>query len=548
MDQQTGSPMDADQIGLFAGQNNRTLEALLPEYLRGQRWFSAKARDIARVRIAGDIPFATGAAGAPQARLTFIEVQYVEGDPQTFVLPLAFAAGEDAARLQQRAPQAIVAPTVDAGGARGVLYDASWDESFERALFDAIQEGRRFGDARLAIHASATSVFDQIAAASDAPLTPRLVGAEQSNTSIIYGQQFILKLFRRLEPGISPDLEIGRFLTERGFTHTPPLAGALERVEPQREPQTLAILQSFVPNRGDAWSYTLAELEDFYDRAQTRPVAPEMPTGVHLLDHAGQQIPAPMRQALGPYLDSARMLGRRTAEMHLTLASGTQNPAFAPVPFDVAYQRALFDAIQRLAADAFQLLRGRLPALPDTTHSTAEAVLAVEAALPGHFQSLLDREIHTLRTRVHGDYHLGQVLYTGRDFVIIDFEGEPLRSLEERRQKQSPLKDVAGMLRSFHYAAYAALFNRPAEPDASTAALLEKWAGAWHQWISAAFLGEYLDVAAQGDFLPRSRDNLRVLLDAYLLEKAIYELIYELNNRPDWLRIPLQGVRQLTSE
>jgi maltose alpha-D-glucosyltransferase/alpha-amylase len=233
--------------------------------------------------------------------------------------------------------------------------------------------------------------------------------------------------------------------------------------------------------------------------------------------------------------------------MHLALASDAQDPAFAPVPFVAAYQRALYDAIQRLAADAFQLLRGRLPALPDTTRSAAEAVIALEAALPGHFRPLLDSEIHTLRTRVHGDYHLGQVLYTGRDFVIIDFEGEPLRSLEERRQKQSPLKDVAGMLRSFHYAAYAALFNRPAA-DPAGATVMEQWADGWHQWISAAFLAEYLRVAEQGSFLPNSRDNLQVLLDAYLLEKAIYELIYELNNRPDWLRIPLQGVSQLTSE
>jgi trehalose synthase-fused probable maltokinase len=547
MDQQTGSPMDADQAGIFAGQNKMTLEALLPDYLRGQRWFSAKARDIARVRIVGEIPFSTGAAGTPQGHVTFIEVEYAQGEPQTFVLPLAFASGEAAARLQQRTPQATLAPMVGAAGEAGVLYDATWDESFQRALLDAIKEGRHFGDARLAIHASATPVFDQVAATGEAPLTPRLVGAEQSNTSIIYGQELILKLFRRLEQGISPDLEIGRFLTERGFPHTPPLAGALERVEPQREPQTLAILQGFVPNRGDAWSYTLEELEGFYDRAQTRPVAPEMPVGKQLLDQAGHEIPLPMREVLGPYLDSARLLGRSTAEMHLALASGAQDPAFAPVPFAAADQRALYDAIQRLAADAFQLLRGRLLALPDTTRSAAEAVIALEAALPEHFQPLLDREIHTLRTRVHGDYHLGQVLYTGRDFVIIDFEGEPLRSLEERRQKQSPLKDVAGMLRSFHYAAYAALFNRPGNDDLAGATVMEQWADAWHQWISAAFLADYLRVAEQGNFLPISRDNLQVLLDAYLLEKAIYELIYELNNRPDWLRIPLQGVRQLTS-
>jgi trehalose synthase-fused probable maltokinase len=538
--------MNTNQPGGFAGPNSMALEALLPDYLRRQRWFSAKARTITRVRLAGQVPFTTDAAGPPQAYLTFIEVQYAEGDPQTFVLPLASASGEAAARIQQQAPQAVVAPAADAGGASGTLYDASWDTGFEQALLGAIREGRRFGAAPLEVRATATPVFAQIAAASDAPLTPRLVGAEQSNTSIIYGQQFILKLFRRLEQGISPDLEIGRFLTARGFTHTPPLAGALERVEPNHEPQTLAILQGFVPNQGDAWSYTLEQLAGYYEQAQDRPAAPEMPVGQHLLDHAGQEIPLPIREALGSYLDSARLLGRRTAEMHLALASDTEDPAFAPVPFDTGYQRALYEAVQRLAADAFRLLRQRIPALPETTRGTVEAVLAVEAALPDRFQPLLDHEIHTLRTRVHGDYHLGQVLYTGRDFVIIDFEGEPLRSLDARRQKQSPLKDVAGMLRSFHYAAYAALFNRPVDPDPAQMFRLDKWADAWQQWISAAFLGEYLRVAGQGDFLPRSRENLQVLLDAYLLEKAIYELIYELNNRPDWLRIPLQGVRQLT--
>jgi maltose alpha-D-glucosyltransferase/alpha-amylase len=541
MEQHTEAAGNVAPGGILGSTNRAALETHLPDYLRARRWFSAKARQITQVRVVGEVPFAASDDAPPQAYITFIEVQYAEGDAQSFVLPLAFAVGAAATRMQERTPHAVVLE-LDGGG---VLYDATLDAGFELALLEAIKESRRSGDGQLEIRAWPTAVFNAVAGGDAAPLTPRVVGAEQSNTSVIYGQHLILKLFRRLEAGISPDLEIGRFLTEKGFTHTPPLAGGLERVEPAREPQTLAILQGFVPNKGDAWGYTLEEVARYFDYAAQQPQAPTPPRGVHPLDLAGQAIPEAMQVALDGYLDEARLLGRRTAEMHLALASGWHDPAFAPVPFDPAYQRGLHEAIGRLSDEAFKLLHGRISALPPATRREAEEAIALQATIPMRFQPLLDRAIDTVRTRVHGDYHLGQVLYTGSDFVIIDFEGEPLRSLEERRQKQSPLKDVAGMLRSFHYAPYATLFNRTVGDGPAAAARLEPWAEAWHQWVSAGFLAEYLQVAQQGAFLPHSPEDLRMLLDTYLLEKAIYELIYELNNRPDWVRIPLQGVRQL---
>ena len=524
------------------------LEAVLPAYVRARRWFSAKARRMTGVRLVGATPFNVTPDLLPPAVITFIQVTYAEGDTQTFVLPLAYAGGAEADRLRETMPQAAIA-AVEVGDEQGILYDAAWGAAFAGALLAAIGQNRQFGSAALAVRAWPTAMFEPLLAAADTPLTPRLVGAEQSNTSIIYGGQFILKLFRRLEQGTSPDLEIGRFLTEQGFAHTPPLAGAVEAVPSagtDQEPITLAILQGFIPNRGDAWSYTLEELDGTYTRAAATPGAPPPPTSAHLLDQVGAATPPALAALIGPYLGAAQLLGRRTAELHRALAADPANPAFAPVPLTMADQRTLFEGVQRLIDVAFRQLNDHLAALPEATRQEAGTVLGRRDAILARFDDLLNRELAALRTRVHGDYHLGQVLYTGQDFMIIDFEGEPLRSLAERRQKHSPLKDVAGMVRSFHYAAYAALFSRRhAAASSDPSAPADGWADAWYQQVSARFLGEYLQVATPGGFLPAARADLQILLDAYLLEKAVYELIYELNNRPDWVRIPLQGIEQL---
>jgi maltose alpha-D-glucosyltransferase/alpha-amylase len=288
----------------------------------------------------------------------------------------------------------------------------------------------------------------------------------------------------------------------------------------------------------------LQELDRYLQQVPAAGDPPSLPQGPHLLDQIEEPVPPAMSAAVGSYLEAARLLGRRTAELHLALASDPTDPAFGPQPFTMPYQQELFAAVERLIDEAFRLLGRRLAALPAATRQQAEAVMQLRAAILTGCAPLIERELTAQRTRCHGDYHMGQVLYTGSDFMIIDFEGEPLRSLAERRQTHSPLKDVGGMLRSFHYAAYAALFSR-AGADGAALARLEPWATAWHHWMSVAFLAEYLQVAGEGTFLPPTRGDLQVLLDAYLLEKAVYELIYELNNRPDWVRIPLQGIAQL---
>jgi maltose alpha-D-glucosyltransferase/alpha-amylase len=529
--------------GIFRGKARVALEASLPGYMVQRRWFGSKARTIQSTEIVEAISI------AGVAYLALVQVNYSEGEPETYMLPLTFAGGDRAEALQRERPGAVVALLQTQDGP-GILYDAVWENRFCEVLLETIAQGQQLTGAAGVLAASATSVFPQLRGPGAEIPPPVLLGAEQSNTSIRYGDRLILKLFRRLEVGTNPDLEIGHFLTEQAaFTHIPPVAGALEYRREQHAPVTLAILQGFAANEGDAWRYTLDALGRYFERVLTQPSisaeAMTLPQG-SLLELAQHDLPRWSYEIIGLYLESAHLLGRRTAELHLALASDPVDPNFAPEPFTAGYQRPLHQSMRNLTGRVLQLLRRRLKTLPEAAQAEAQQVLDFEPELFRRFHSLLDHKISALRTRTHGDYHLGQVLYTGKDFVIIDFEGEPARPLKERRLKRSPIQDVAGMLRSFHYAAYAAFFEQAAsglvQPQSQTT--LEMWSRFWHTWVSVAFLKTYLQVANGAPFLPQSPAELRILLDAYLLEKAVYELGYELNNRPGWVKIPLQGILQ----
>jgi maltose alpha-D-glucosyltransferase/alpha-amylase len=532
---------------IFQGRSKAALESLLAEHLRGRRWFGGKARHIRATSIPEIVSFPYDSS---VAYIASVAVAYVDGDPETYVLPVAIATGERATQIQRENPHAAIA-RLRGEQEEGLLYDALWDKNFCQALLDAIARRRRckglFGE----LSAVPTRLFRQLRKADNSPLEPSLLRGEQSNTSILYGEQFILKLFRRVAQGVNPDLEIGRFLTERAaFPHTPPVMGAFEYRQEQGEPITVGVLQKFVPNQGDAWLYTLDALEHYFERALARRDVQEPPLPPQPLVALSEEEPPPfVQETIGSYLVSAQLLGQRTAELHLALASDTVDPNFAPESFSTLYQRSIYQSMRSTATQSFQLLRQRLKSLPKIVLGEAQRILEREEEVFQRFQLIIGRKITAMRIRCHGDYHLGQVLYTGKDFIIIDFEGEPTRPLSERRIKRSPLRDVAGMLRSFHYAAYSALFKQEAEgvyaSHPESLATLEPWARVWYLWVSAVFLKTYLEVARKASFLPRTREELRVMMDAYLLEKAMYELGYELNNRPDWLRIPLQGIAQL---
>src|SRR5262245_32894258 len=532
---------------VFQEEARSALEAILPDYLKGRRWFGGKARPLRSASIPEIIPVPYDSS---VAYLTSVVVGYSDGDPETYVLPLMVITGERADRVQKEFPQAVVSH-LRREGEDAILCEALWDRSFCDALLTAIARRRRFKGEAGELRALPTRVFRQLYGQSEGNLPASLMQAEQSNTSILYGSTFILKLFRRAASGVNPDLEIGQFLTEKAaFAHVPPVAGALEYRRAQGEPVTVAILQSFVSNQGDAWQYTLDTLEHYFELALThrevqQPPLPQKP----LVALSEETLPSLAQETIGSYLASAQLLGQRTAELHIALASDATDPRFVPESFTTLYQRSIYQTMRSHAARSFPLLRRRLKELPQTVRADAQRVLEHEEDVLRRFQAILGRKIMTMRIRCHGDYHLGQVLYTGKDFIIIDFEGEPARPLSERRIKRSPLRDVAGMLRSFHYAAYAALFDQEAEgvyashPEALPA--LEPWARFWYLWVSAVFLKTYREVASQMAFLPRAREELQVLLDAYLLQKAVYELGYELNNRPDWVRVPLRGILQL---
>jgi trehalose synthase-fused probable maltokinase len=423
------------------------------------------------------------------------------------------------------------------GAETAKLTDALKNEAFLSFLLDAIERGLVFTGEAGELVTSRTHALSMQETGAAGSLRPRAITAEQSNSSVAYGDRLILKFFRRLEEGVNPDLEMGGFLTEKAhYQCTPQLLGALEYRGARGLRMTQGILQGFVPNQGDAWQYTMKSISNFYGE-----VGKSSANGSTA--ELGREA---VRAWIAPFLESVGLLARRTAELHLALASpaAAAEPDFAPEPFDDKFQRSFEDALLELTSRIFGQLRHAQDRVPENAKTKVERVLAGEPRIIERFHAALGRPVRAVRTRIHGDYHLGQVLYTGSDFVIIDFEGEPARPLSQRRLKRSPLQDVAGMLRSFHYAAHAPLLASigSVNVDDNNREKLNGWAEVWAKWVSDRYLEEYLRTARGAEFLPPSNEEISALLQLHVLEKAVYELGYELNNRPGWVAIPLEGI------
>jgi maltose alpha-D-glucosyltransferase / alpha-amylase len=531
----------------IAARIREGLPGILPDFLIHQRWFGGKTRTIESAEVQDVLPIPVN------KRLAYIvmaRINYTEGNHELYAMPLMQAENGRLPGSDGEGAPSITSLRLARGRDETILHSAFLDKEFSNALLEAIHSGQSYPGDIGELHAFSTKALRNAHDFGGAPLEPSLMRVEQSNTSVRYGDRFILKFFRRVEEGANPDLEIGTFLAEKtSFEHTPPLCGVVEYQRPHAPAVALGILQAFVSNQGDAWRYTLSALESFLKNksslrgAASRPAVPAL----NFVDMYKVEFPADVPELIGNYRDSAGLLGRRTAQLHLALASDTENPDFRPEPFSSAFQRSQWESMRELTLRTLRVLEKRVAALHGSIQGNATKVLRREAEILSQFEVITQQRMTGKCIRIHGDYHLGQVLYTGSDFVIIDFEGEPARPLEERRRKRSPIQDVAGMLRSFHYAAYTALDKRTGSKDSDPQVYehLESWAQFWQRWVSARFLGEYLSVAAQGEFLPRSEEEFAILLKAYLLEKAIYELGYELNTRPDWVRLPLEGILQL---
>ncbi|WP_309229794.1 maltose alpha-D-glucosyltransferase [Oscillatoria sp. FACHB-1407] len=591
---QSSSPVGANagqwQAVMTQANLRSKLESLLPEYLSNFWWFGGRTRTVRNAQMieAIALPYKD-----QTAYIVGFQVEYTQGDPQIYLLFLTAVEGEQALQLLTDNPQAVVARLRFAGHDEvSVLIDAIADKSFLRSLPDRVAQNHVYPGKIGELVMVPTTLFESLSGSDDS-VDPTLPKGDHSNISVIYcdptkgtaSPQLILKLFRKIEEGINPDLEMRQFLdTNQRFANITSIAGYLEYRREKAAPVTVGILQQYIPDARNTWDYTLDSLRDYFEYVVMQrgdisdvPVPPQPllelqaafsedvkleetsarghgDTGtlsaahsLHALALSDVQMGRLFAsQTIGSYLANVQLLGQRTAELHIALASEPNDPNFAPELFTSFYQRSIYQYCRNLTGQVFLRLRDRLHTLPNDTRVLAEAALSHHDRYLGRFRLILDQKITAKRTRYHGDYHLGQVLYTGKDFIIIDFEGNTARSLNERRMKRSPLRDIAGMLQSFHYATSYAL-QREIEsgmihPDQR--ARMQQWSQFWEYWVSAAFLHSYLAVASRDSFLPRHQSELKILLDHYLLERTIQDLGYELNNRPEQIKIPLQRILQ----
>jgi maltose alpha-D-glucosyltransferase/alpha-amylase len=490
---------------ILAGPGRELLqESILPAYLSQQRWFGSKARTIKNLTI-----YDWSSLPPEDSALMLLDVSYNEGDVERYVVPVAM--GIDLPTVDERFVIGNVSFNKDGVARTGYLIDGLALESVRASILNLIGEN----ETSEAQNGTFIGVPGSVLADRKLPSSSRLSKAEQSNSSIFFEESLILKLFRHIQPGINPDVEIGRFLTEQaGFEHTPMYAGEIryQTKESDGEPSNmyvLALLQGQVKNLGDGWSWTLSQLQSLGDTSNTE----QNPSG---------------------YDPAARLLALRTAQMHDALEKA-----------DIDGMRSRPATREDLAADALrlkaqmsstlQLLRHQFSDLPEAYVEEAAALIARRREMETFVEVLasISPEQADRWMRIHGDYHLGQVLRTDSDFVILDFEGEPLKSLEQRRRLQSPLRDVAGMIRSFDYV--AAVYGQDA-PEAGS------WLPGWERSTKSAYLTTYLKERNLSQ-----RDGIEMLLKAYELEKALYELQYELSHRPTWVHIPLRATLDIIS-
>ena len=541
-------PAAGSVLELVNGPRSAAVVAVLSRWIRDRRWFRSRTRRIKGLAIQDVVAVPLGDR---QAAVVLAEVTYTDGDPELYLMPLTTMSARDAGAILESTPHAAIARIAASNGRRSesLLIDATLDPAFMTTLLEAIGGKKRFRGRAGELVGRPEKAFRGVVGTSRKALVPTPIKGEQSNSSIIFGDRAILKLYRVTQPGINPDLEVGRALVERGFEQTPAVAGSMDYRPARGEAMTAVLVNALVPNQGNLFMHTLEELRGFFERAAAEPHQADGADldPAALLATSAETPPLHVHEAIDAYLETARLAGIRTGELHATLAGVRDDPAFRPEPFSELYQRSLYQSIGGSTRRALDLLKRRIDTLPSDAAADAALVLERRGAIDARLRVLLSHKFGGMRTRTHGDLHAEQILHTGRDLFIIDFEGEPTKPLSERRLKRSPLRDVAGMLRSFHYASYGSLL-RPemgAEIRPEDVAALDGWVRTWNRWVGATFLAGYREATAGASFLPSDDAEWAALLDAFLLEKACYELTYELNNRPGWVAIPIRGILQL---
>jgi maltose alpha-D-glucosyltransferase/alpha-amylase len=508
---------------------------------------------VSAARIQHAIPLTPGEV---EVWLLLIRAELRAGVPETLTLPLAFVPDD--------ALGGLAIPVAEAGFARvsapvpGVLCDALAVPACCRAVLRAILVGQT--------RASAAGEFISTPVVPTPPeviehldnLPVAVYRSNRKTLAVVYGEDYILKTFRRVEEGMNPALELGRALAERnGYAGAAPVIGSIEFRPRGAEPATLGVLYRYVHNQGTGWQYTIDELSRYFERvaALSRESPPRPPARPPLIGPDPTEPPAEWSDLAGGFLESARLLGRRTAEMHLALAADRGSKAFAPEPFGKLYQRSVYQSMRNMTGRLCRHLEHAARSLPEPARELAGRLLATEGALLKRFRAVTAPTIGGYRIRAHGDYHLARLLYTGKDFVVIGFEGDLGRTVEDRRVKRSPLRDVASMIRSFDYAVRSTLLGLTLRRGRAQGVVrdedipvIEPWAEAWYHRVAREYVTAYIELMEPSGLLPPGEADRREVLELFLLEKALQETEAELVARSDRVAIPLLGVIRLLGE
>ncbi len=521
---------------LFDNYNEvRVLERkiLLP-FMKKCRWFAGKAKVVSKVGIHLTIPLKID---RDTHYFSIIEINYVQRLPEFYFLPLTFVPADSLLERVEYTVQSVVC-RAEIQGKAGFIMDSSYDKTFRDFMFTSMENETKVKDDKGGVLMFNASMFTKIDVSKG--VDSKILKADQSNTAIIYNDNYFFKFYRKIEKEINPDLEIIRFLSENtSFQNSPKYAGSVEYLDNEGNTIVFGLMQEKVENQGEAWGMSVDSIGRFYERVITKAKTVKLPKLVNKAAIKFEDAPDVIQEFIGKgFYERVVRLGQRTAEMHMALASDASNPAFAPEKYTANYQRSLYSSLRKLLKDRFALLENSLSKLDAPTKELAQKVLEMEDVILESFSEVYQTKINALKTRVHGDFHLGQVLFTGKDFVMIDFEGEPGFSFSERRLKKNPLKDVAGMMRSFHYAAFGKILLNENYRDRDVE-FLESWAEQWQHYVGRFYLGAYMERIGMGTTLSHEND---ILIRTFLIEKAVYELGYELNGRPEWVSIPLRGI------
>jgi maltose alpha-D-glucosyltransferase/alpha-amylase len=517
---------------------------ILPSYLMKMRWFGGKGKGLDRVSIISHAAIPLG--DNPPCYLLLLEISYQNDLPELYQLPVAFGKEPFAFNVRENCPQAVFARIQIKGEEEGVLFDAIYGLELQQTLIQNMAGNERLPAKDSQIQFSGHRQLAQHIGETDR-IKPRVLSGEQSNTSITYDGKYFFKLYRKVDRAINPDVEITQYLTNKArFKNIPAFIGVIEW-KFKKDSMVLGMMQEMVGNATDTWANMLDRLDSFNEKVLSANGL-ELPgelLGTLTDPLVYEDIPEMMKELLDVHVaEQARLLGVRTAEMHLALAGDKDNPDFKPEEFTLHYQRSVYSSLQSLVRVAFQSLHRNIKKLDPETRQTAEEVMQVREELLTQLKKIYSHKIDTAKIRIHGDYHLGQVLFTGKDFVLLDFEGEPARSYSERRLKRSALRDVAGMLRSFHYAAHGSLYlDNQIRPE--NVSKLLPFVEQWYHYMSGFFMRAYLDTVGDSPIIPHQKGDLETLLRTFLLQKAIYELNYEVNNRPSWVMVPLRGIQAI---